>query len=265
VADKNCFVICPFGTEDSEERKRSDLLLEYVIKPAVESFDYTVDRADLSMQPGIVTVHVIQHLIEDALVVADITDRNPNVFYELAIRHAIRRPYVQLIATGQKIPFNIQEIQTVVYDLSDVERIKAAIERVKKQIIYYEGGGKVTSPVTVTIDELIGTRSLEQFSSLVAKLSELDSKILEAKEIGHRIEDMQEALDSIKSKIDSIKSTRASYSGTSSSSGGSYSSSTPDAGASATKSGESDKKPKVGSKEFTLSEYIDLDTRQFKK
>src|SRR5262245_16893228 len=104
--NRNCFVICPFGVPDSASRKRSDMVLEYVITPAVDAFKYSVNRADLAAQPGIVTVHVIQHLIEDNLVIADITERNPNVFYELAIRHAIRKPYVQIVSKDQEIPFN---------------------------------------------------------------------------------------------------------------------------------------------------------------
>ena len=40
-----------------------------------------------------ITSQVLQHVTEDALVVADLTGRNPNVFYELALRHAIRKPF----------------------------------------------------------------------------------------------------------------------------------------------------------------------------
>ena len=47
------------------------------------------------------------------LVVADLTDHNPNVFYELAIRHALQLPLVQLIDSAQDLPFDIKAMRTV--------------------------------------------------------------------------------------------------------------------------------------------------------
>jgi len=86
---KSCFVIAPIGQEESETRNRSDLVLKHIIKPAAEECGYKAVRADEISEPGIITTQVIQRLIDDDLVIADLTERNPNVFYELAIRHAI--------------------------------------------------------------------------------------------------------------------------------------------------------------------------------
>lgn len=242
---KSCFVICPFGSPESNERKRSDMLLEYLIFPATKDFKYQVSRADLSAQPGIVTVHVIQHLIEDELVIADISDKNPNVFYELAIRHAIRKPYIQLVSINQKIPFNIQEIQTVIYDLTDVKKIKETIDKIKKQIIFYEAGGKVTSPVTVAIDELIGTRSLEQFTELVKKLADLDQSIEKAQKVAQEIENVKYLVKEVRSDIQSMSKSSSSQKSSSSSSYDNSSSASP-------------KPSSKGRKEYSASEYIDI-------
>ena len=48
AAVKPCFVICPFGSPESPQRKRSNMLLEYVISPAVRGYGYVVIRADIS-------------------------------------------------------------------------------------------------------------------------------------------------------------------------------------------------------------------------
>jgi len=201
MADKFCFMICPFGAPGSDVRKRSDLLLEYIVKPSVEDLGYRVERADISAEPGIVTVNVIQHLIEDDLVVADITDRNPNVFYELAIRHAILKPYVQAISTGQVVPFNIQEIQTVVYDLTDVESIKRAIRVINKQVDFYENGGRVTSPVTQAVDSLVAMRSMTQLAELMQKVSDIDENIIETKGLVQQVEAIQQMISSLERKM----------------------------------------------------------------
>ena len=200
---KLCFVICPFGEPSSKQRKRSDMLLGYVITPAVDDYGYTVIRADLSAEPGVVTIHIIQHLIEDHLLVADITDRNPNVFYELAIRHAIRKPLIQVIQEGEIIPFNIHGVQTIEYDLQDVEKIERTKEKISNHISYYETTGKVTSPVSVAIDSMVNTAGGEQFQAIMAKLEELDSGVESAEKLRTQIVDeVRSVLSEMRVRLD---------------------------------------------------------------
>jgi hypothetical protein len=45
--------------------------------------------------------------MNDPLAIADLSDPNPNVFYELAIRQAIGKPLVQIIQKDEKIPFDV--------------------------------------------------------------------------------------------------------------------------------------------------------------
>ena len=48
-------------------------------------------------QPGSITTQIVDQILTAALVVADLTGHNANVLYELAIRHVVRKPVVQLI------------------------------------------------------------------------------------------------------------------------------------------------------------------------
>lgn len=100
---KICFVISPIGEEGSETRERSDKVLKYIICDSVEQLGYEVVRADKISEPGIITTQIIEHIIDSDLVIADLTDKNPNVFYELALRHAIRKPLIQMIMKGEII------------------------------------------------------------------------------------------------------------------------------------------------------------------
>ena len=62
--------------------------------------------------------------MNNELVIADLTEENPNVFYELALRHSIRRPLVQIIEKGDTIPFdlvNYRTVEVVDRDLKDVD------------------------------------------------------------------------------------------------------------------------------------------------
>jgi hypothetical protein len=129
MSEKNCFVIAPIGDPGSPTRKRSDQVLKYIIKPSVMECGYSEPlRADNMDNPGIITSQVIQRITVCSLVVADLSERNPNVFYELAIRHAIRKPLVQMMGRGEVIPFDVSPMRTImfdIHDLDDVEKAKA--------------------------------------------------------------------------------------------------------------------------------------------
>jgi hypothetical protein len=132
--EKLCFVISPIGDADSETRKRSDQVLKHVIRPAAVQCGYKAVRADEIDKPGMITSQVIQHVVNDALVVADLTDRNPNVFYELAIRHALRKPLVQIIQKGEAIPFDVAGTRTIFVDHKDLDSVDAAKNEIIEQI-----------------------------------------------------------------------------------------------------------------------------------
>jgi hypothetical protein len=149
---KSCFVIAPIGSEESKTRQRSDLVLKHIIKPATEECGYKAVRADEISEPGIITTQVIQRLIDDDLVIADLTEKNPNVFYELAIRHAIRKPVVQIIKRDEKIPFDVTVQRTIHYDL-DLDSAATCREELIKQIHAAEEEPEVVdSPVSTAID-----------------------------------------------------------------------------------------------------------------
>jgi hypothetical protein len=100
-----------------------------------------------------ITSQVIQHIVDDPLVVADLTERNPNVFYELAIRHAIRKPLVQMIRKGEQIPFDVAGTRTIHLDHRDLDSVEAAKGEIASQIRAVENDAtKVESPISVSLD-----------------------------------------------------------------------------------------------------------------
>lgn len=134
-ADKEiAFVISPIGKPDSPERKRSNQILKHIIKPVTTELGYEALRADDINAPGIITTQIIEHIIKDPLVIADLTDHNPNVMYELSLRHAIRRPVVQLICENQMLPFDISGNRTIKLDHRDLDSAEQARLDLKKFI-----------------------------------------------------------------------------------------------------------------------------------
>ncbi len=150
---KNCFVIAPIGETDSETRKRSDQVLKHIIRPAVETCGYKATRADEIDKPGIITSQVIQRVVGDPLVVADLTERNPNVFYELAVRHALRKPLIQLIRKGEQIPFDVAGTRTIQVDHRDLDSVEAAKTEIVDQIKAQEKDpSEMETPISVSLN-----------------------------------------------------------------------------------------------------------------
>ncbi|HLG17757.1 MAG TPA: hypothetical protein VJH03_25155 [Blastocatellia bacterium] len=146
-------MIAPIGESASETRKRSDIVLKYVISPAAEQCGYATLRADQIAEPGLITSQVIQHIIEDPFVIADLSERNPNVFYELAIRHALRKPLVQIIKNDEQIPFDVAGTRTIPVDHKDLESVEIAKQEIVKQIESLEKKPQeIETPISVAIE-----------------------------------------------------------------------------------------------------------------
>ncbi|MGC3988161.1 MAG: hypothetical protein QM796_00475 [Chthoniobacteraceae bacterium] len=187
---KNCFIIGPIGEDGSDIRKRADQLLKHVITLSVEPLGYGCIRADKISEPGLITSQIIQHIVDDPLVVADLTGSNPNVFYELALRHAIRKPLIQLIRKGDKLPFDVAGMRTIPVDLTDPDSIEEARSEIGKQVKAIEGKRpeELDSPVSVAMElqllrhsEKPEERSLAQVLSAITdlrtELAGLDKKV----------------------------------------------------------------------------------------
>jgi DNA-binding protein Fis len=142
-----CFVIAPIGPKDSEIRKRSDKVLKHIFRKALAE-KYDVIRGDEIDEPGMITSQVLRAVQESALVVADLTGHNPNVLYELAVRHAIEKPVIHVIEPKlSKIPFDIAGFRTIEFDLTDPDSIESAVEQLKKQTEQAEKGKWGETPV----------------------------------------------------------------------------------------------------------------------
>jgi hypothetical protein len=150
---KTCFVIAPIGADGSADRLRSDQVLKHIIGPSVRECGYEPIRADQISEPGLITSQVIQHIVDDPLVIADLTGRNPNVFYELALRHAIKKPVVQIIHATETIPFDVAASRTVHVDHRDLDSVARAKEEIVRQIHAVEKNpSDVDTPISVAVE-----------------------------------------------------------------------------------------------------------------
>jgi hypothetical protein len=156
---KVCFYVSPIGEEGTEQRKHSDFFLHHIVEPAMEGFDLKIIRADDIGKPGMITAQIIEHLVKAKLAIADLSFHNPNVFYELSLRHVCRLPTVQIIRKKDKIPFDLDQFRTIKINTDDIYELLPKLEGYKSEIAnqvrkVLEDPQEVDNPITTFCPEL---------------------------------------------------------------------------------------------------------------
>lgn len=172
-----CFVVMKFGTT-KEEQDRSKNKYKLLIESACLEAGYSTDevtRADFeSVRGGDMDRHIIQNLAKAELVIVDITGANPNVFYELGIRHTLKKRGTLVIKDSmESIPFDIA----------------------KQYIHSYEFGIDVLTREVASLSDLIKERRTNEIDTPVHEWLNLPSDITNV-----NIEDTDTQLDCLRKK-----------------------------------------------------------------
>jgi hypothetical protein len=155
-----CFVLMPFGTKtDAAGRVTNfDKVYQNIIVPAVTQAGLEPVRADEEKIGGTIHKPMFERLMLCHYAVADITGANPNVFYELGIRHALRpRSTVILFREGTVLPFDIVLVRGISYRTDGAGQPAEAevpIKLIAAQLVEARGNPHDDSPLFQLIDDL---------------------------------------------------------------------------------------------------------------
>jgi hypothetical protein len=169
--DKECFFIAPIGSDESDERKRSDGIFDFIVAPAASELGLKAIRADHIGQPGIITTQVIAHVLESKAAVVDLSGLNPNVFYELAIRHTAQRPTALIAEINCDLPFDIAQMRTIFFNHTDLRSANDCKLQIVEQLRDAIDKGSTDSPIGAAID-IQGLQTGSAIERMVADLVE---------------------------------------------------------------------------------------------
>lgn len=178
---KRCFVVMPIGEPGSATRRAAEGLLESAIRPAIEGeLSYELVVPHHIPTPGSITRQVIEHLLNDELVVANLSGLNPNVMYELAVRHAARKPVVVLADQNTNLPFDVQDERAILYtdDMHGVkEVVPALIKAAEAAVVEKEPDNPIYRAATMQV--MRDVTSGDQMGFVIKELAGLRDAVRE--------------------------------------------------------------------------------------
>lgn len=162
----NCFVISPIGAPDSSIRNMADEVLDYLIIPALRNCGFSPEniiRADKLYSPGSINSDIIALIKSSDLCIIDVTGMNPNVMYECGMRHGNGKPYIMMVRTSEKLPFDISGLRTIQYDLTSLKKAKESQDILERFVNGLIETGFARDEGTDSISSVAETlRSIEQ-------------------------------------------------------------------------------------------------------
>lgn len=162
-----CFVIMPFGGY-------FDIYYNGIYWAAITNSGLTPRRADDLFRPSSIIQDIWELTKNASIILADLTGKNPNVFYELGLAHALAKPAILITETMEDIPFDLRGLRIIVYNKNEPNWGATLQESIEKAIQETRASPNTTIPATF----LDSNRS----DIATPKVSHTEKEILELKQ-----------------------------------------------------------------------------------
>ncbi len=130
-----CFVMMPFG-------HWNDVYYKEIYVPAIKEAGFEPVRGDEIFSSGSVVEQIWEHIEKSKVLLADLTGKNANVFYELGLSHAAGKPVVFTSGVLEDVPFDLRHLRVIIYD----QREPSWSTKLKSNITAYLKSAK-TDPI----------------------------------------------------------------------------------------------------------------------
>lgn len=201
-----CFVSMPFGRKPDDHGGMIDfdLIYQQLIQPGIESAGVVASRADSELAGGLLQKELFDRIRAAPVAVFDLTTHDPNVLYELGLRHAVRPQATLLLALNTaRVPLDVSPFRLLRYELNAAGRaanpaqfIRAFADQVRTlvrespSIVFVEAGVRATSDVvrsTVRDDEQLKRRITEAKRLGADELYDIEEEIGDVSQVSPEI------------------------------------------------------------------------------
>lgn len=172
-----CFIVMPFGKklfpDDPQRTYDFDKVYRTLIQRAVREAGMTPVRADERIGSALIHTDMFRDLRDRSVVLADLSLDNPNVFYELGIRHVMSsRGTVLMCRKGSILPFDVKLSRTIFYEFDGVSLDWEEVEKVVKQLVVTlqeAQKGLPDSPVHALLESVVRNEELTTEQSVLSR------------------------------------------------------------------------------------------------
>lgn len=206
MANKDkCFIITPIGDDTDPIRRHIEGIIDAALRPALED-KYDLVVAHRISELGSITKQIITEIYSAKLVVANLTNRNPNVMYELALRHSLGKSLIMIAEKGTPLPSDIVMERTIFYqnDARGVIELRESIAAAEKEIDY----DKTESPIYNVLHDVLKDRQIIEFSESQSISQEDDGNATVLKYILQKLTNLEDAVQTSRPLMQNAESRR---------------------------------------------------------
>jgi hypothetical protein len=182
-----CFVATPIGEPNSAVRRSADGIISGVIKPVLAGLHIEPVIPHEISSPGSITGQILEHLLSDDLVIVNLTGLNPNVMYELAVRHAAGLPLVVLAEQSTILPFDVVTERTLFFK-DDMQGVEELQPRLRAAILLAQSEARTDNPIyraaQARIMRAVMTQDAQQY--LLDRLDRIEALLTQVAAPGQR-------------------------------------------------------------------------------
>lgn len=182
---KECFVITPIGSPESEIFKKTEGLINSALRPVLKDHGFIPLPAHHIDSTGSINKQIIEKIVNSELVIANLTGVNPNVMYELAIRHSFGKRVITVAESNTKLPFDIIDQRTIFYQdsMHGLDFFKTELSKsIKKCLAEDEESQNISNPIFDAVRRVAEIKNLPKedqdvLGIIIEKLNELTHKV----------------------------------------------------------------------------------------
>lgn len=220
TASNDCFIIMPIADPEGYEKGHFKKVYEDLFKVACDKSGFNAIRADEVQQTNLIHLDILQKLIDSPMAICDLSNRNPNVLFELGLRQAFDKPTVLVQECGTPKIFDISPLRYTEYRkelkyrevLEDQDSITEALRATKKATDNGEGINSIINLLSLSspasLKDITENDSAKMLQIVMSEMNELrtdfrrtirrmDEKEMHQNELSNRFE-----IDFEKSKMD---------------------------------------------------------------